>query len=107
MSKYGSRKTVVDGITFDSKKESDRYKDLKYLQIAGQISKLEVQPVFILQEAFTKNGHKFSAITYRADFKYEQNGETVIEDVKGMKTEVYRIKRKLFEKIYPYSVIEI
>lgn len=98
-SKYYSRKTVVDGITFDSQKEASRYKDLKALQDEGKIRDLILQPSFELQPGFRKNGKTYRAIEYRADFMYldVETGDTVVEDVKGMKTDVYSLKKKLFE----------
>ena len=102
-SKYSAEKTEVDGITFDSTKESKRYANLKLLERAGVIENLKLQPRFLLQEGFTYNGHKERKIEYVADFQYERNGQTIVEDVKGMKTEVYKLKRKLF--LYKYRDI--
>lgn len=108
MSKYHSRKTEIDGILFDSAKEANRYCELKLLIRAGEISDLYLQPTFILQEDFDKNERHYRAITYKADFQYRQNGKWVIEDTKGFKTEVYKIKKKLFEKVFPdYTIKEI
>jgi len=101
MSKYHSRKTLVDGIVFDSAKEARRYRELRLLERAGVISDLQLQPEFILSVAFTKNGTRYRAIKYIADFQYTENGQTVIEDVKGVKTAVYRLKKTLFEAQYP------
>ncbi len=98
--KYKNIITHVDGYRFDSKKESERYCELKLLVKAGQITKLQLQPKFEIQEAFTKNSKGYGAIKYIADFTYQENGKTVIEDVKGVKTAVYRIKKKMFEKRY-------
>lgn len=100
MSKYHARKTVIDGIKFDSKREAHRYAELKLLEHAGEIRDLVLQPEFVLQEGFKKNGKVHRAIKYIADFQYIENGKTVVEDCKGVKTEVYRIKKKLFEKRY-------
>lgn len=102
-SKYNAVKTEVDGIKFDSAKESKRYANLKLLERAGVIENLKLQPRFLLQEGFTYNGHKERKIEYVADFQYERNGQTIVEDVKGMKTEVYKLKRKLF--LYKYRDI--
>ena len=99
-SKYGAHRTEIDGILFDSKREAARYQELKILEKAGEIKDLVRQPVFTLQEAFMCDGKKERSITYRADFMYEENGRTIVEDVKGMKTDVYKIKRKLF--LYQY-----
>ena len=96
-SKYNARKTEIDGVLFDSKKEANRYCELKLLEKGKVISNLELQPKFELAEGFRYQGKKYQAINYIADFKYvEENGIEVIEDVKGMKTDVYNIKKKLF-----------
>ncbi len=105
--KYRNRKTIIDGITFDSKGEANRYCELKLLERAGEISDLTLQPKFTLQESFKKGKKTHRAITYIADFRYQENGKTIIEDYKGMETEVFRIKRKLFEKRYPDKELRI
>ena len=100
-SKYRAKKEVVDGIKFDSKREAKRFTELKRLEGEGKISDLELQPRFELQPSYKKNGKTIRAITYKADFRYKDEcGNEVIEDAKGMKTEVYKIKKKLFEYIY-------
>lgn len=103
MSKYHSRKTTVDGITFDSKAEAARYSELKLLQRAGLIRDLTLQPEFELIPQYKKNGRTVRRTTYRADFSYTETktGRYVIEDVKGVRTELYRLKKKLFEYRYP------
>lgn len=101
MSKYHNKKVQVDMYVFDSIAESRRYKELKLLEQAGEISELELQPRFLLQERFKKNGKTFRKIEYIADFQYIENGRLVIEDVKGKETEVFKLKRKLFEHEYP------
>ena len=70
MNKYRNKKTVIDGIRFDSKREAERYSELKLMEKANMISGLQLQPVFV-------------------------------EDVKGMKTDVFNIKRKMFLYKYP------
>lgn len=100
MSKYRAKKTEIDGIKFDSKKEAKRYIALKELEKKGNIEKLTLQPRFLLQEGFRKNGKAYRKIEYVADFMYEQDGKLIIEDVKGIKTDVYKLKQKLFEKRY-------
>lgn len=119
-SKYGARKTVVDGITFDSKKEANRYRELKLLERAGKICCLRLQVPFELipaqyeetGEVYTKGKNKGKlkrgkciekAVNYIADFVYYNSDGTVrtVEDVKGMRTPVYIIKRKLFRWRYP------
>lgn len=101
MNKYRNKKVRLDGKIFDSKKEAYRYAELKMLEKCGVIENLELQPVFLLQESFKKNGKTFRKIEYIADFKYIKNGNVVVEDAKGMKTEVYKLKKKLFEYKYP------
>lgn len=102
MSKYYNRKTEVDGYLFDSKKESERYTELKLLERAGEISELELQPKFVLLEGFRDRGGKWRRpITYTADFRYIENSDVVVEDTKGMKTDIFRLKEKLFRHRYP------
>jgi len=100
MSKYGAKRTTVDGITFASKKEAARYCDLKLMQHAGLIDDLELQPRFDL----LVNSQK--VCTYVADFIYTFGGKTVVEDVKGMKTPVYNLKKKLMKACYGIDVLE-
>lgn len=90
-------------MTFDSKKEAQRYGELKMLQRLGAIKDLRLQPTFLLQESFKKNGKTYRKIEYKADFEYFdiQQGKIIVEDVKGFKTTVYEIKKKLFEYKYP------
>lgn len=105
-SKYSAVKTKVNGIKFDSKKEARRYKELKILEKADEIKSLELQPRFLLQEKFKYNGKTIRKIEYVADFRYiDEKGNTVVEDVKGMKTEVYKIKKKIFLKKYGENLI--
>jgi len=104
-SKYLSKKTIIDNIIFASKKEANRYLELKLLERAGKIENLELQPVFELQPTFKKNGKTYRAIKYMADFKYNEINKIVIEDTKGFKNKVYLLKRKLFEYKYPNLTI--
>lgn len=105
-SKYKAVKTEVNGIKFDSKKEARRYKELKILEKADEIKSLELQPRFLLQEKFKYNGKTIRKIEYVADFRYiDEKGNTIVEDVKGMKTEVYKIKKKIFLKKYGENLI--
>lgn len=100
-SKYSSAKTDIDGIRFDSKKEAEFYAELKLREKAGEITHLRLQPRYLLQEAFKHDGKQCREIEYVADFEYVENGVTVVVDVKGFKTAVYMIKRKLF--LYKYG----
>lgn len=103
--KYGNKKVEYDGIKFDSKREMQRYCELKLLERAGEIKNLQLQPKFVLQESFKKNGKTHRAINYIADFMYEENDKIKVEDSKGFKTDVYAIKKKMFEYKYPELTI--
>lgn len=101
-SKYGNKKVKVDGYTFDSKKEARRYGELKLLLKGGVIKDLKLQPRYELQPSYKKNGKTIRKIEYIADFEYYDNEKQklVIEDVKGMKTNTYKLKKKIFEYVY-------
>lgn len=101
MNKYNAVRTEVDGILFHSKGEARRYGELKMLERAGEISDLELQPQFVLLDAFERDGKRIQAIKYRADFKYIEGDIVVIEDFKGKETAEFKIKRKLFINRYP------
>lgn len=95
---------TVDGHLFMSKREAERYKVLKVLVASKEIKDLVLQPHFILQERFTDStGKKQREIAYFADFQYFDNrtNKIIVEDVKGMRTDVYKIKKKLFLHLYP------
>ena len=94
-SKYRNVRTEVDGITFASKREAKRYSELKLLERGKQISGLTLQPRYPL----VVNGHK--VCTYVGDFLYHERGKLVCEDTKGMRTDAYGIKRKLFMALWP------
>ena len=87
---------MIDGITFDSQKEAKRYFELKLLLRAGKIKDLTLQPEYLLQDSFVLNDKTHRAIKYVSDFRYLQNGVIIVEDVKGFKTEIYKMKKKLF-----------
>lgn len=99
-SKYGAKKTVVDGITFDSQAEATRYSVLKIVQASGLITDLRLQVPYQI----TVNGKK--VCRYVADFVYSENGKEVVEDVKGMKTPVYNLKKKLMEAVFGVVIFE-
>lgn len=98
-----SKKTVIDGITFDSQTEAEYYEYLKGLERDKKIYRLRCHPTYILQEAFEQDGKKYKAIKYIADFKYWDDEEqiNVVVDVKGFAMEDARLKRKLFVYKYP------
>ena len=126
--KYGNKKVIVDGITFDSQKEAHRYFELKLLQRAGQIQNLELQKEFELIPAqyeyyarYGKKGQRLKdgarcveqSCVYKADFAYTENGKTVVEDVKGYRDPKsagyarFVIKRKLMLHIYGIKIKEV
>ena len=107
MSKYNNKKVQVDMKVFDSALEAKRYRQLVLLERAKAIRNLQLQVPFLLQEGFRKDEKTYRKIEYIADFVYEENGKTVIEDTKGVKTEVFKIKQKLFEYKYPNLSIKI
>lgn len=104
--KYHNVPTVVDDIKFDSRREAERYSELKLLLLGGNITNLELQPRFLLQDGFMHAGKKIRKIEYVADFSYidADTGEHVVEDVKAFdkRTQKYRttkdfdLKLKLF-----------
>lgn len=98
--KYNAVKTTVDNITFDSKKEANRYLELKLLQRANQIKDLDLQPRFdlIINDVFVG--------FYKADFIYTENGKVVVEDVKGKKTPIYNLKKKMVKAIHGIDIFE-
>lgn len=98
--KYRAKKTKVDDIVFDSYMEAKRYRQLVTLEMAGEISDLVLQPKFRLMDSYKYNGKAIKAIDYIADFMYREDGKLVVEDVKGMRTQAYIIKSKLFIKKY-------
>lgn len=104
MTKYRARKTEVDGITFDSKREAARYLTLKSMAAAGIITDLRLQPEYVLAPGFTYRGERVRQIVYRADFEYRQSGHLVAEDSKGVRTPVYLLKLKLFKARFPEIV---
>lgn len=117
--KYNNKKAEADGLVFDSVRERNRYLELKLMERAGDISDLRRQVKFTLidtqREPDTqgprggiKRGKVIEKETaYIADFVYTENGETVVEDAKGVKTPEYIIKRKLMLERYGIRIKEI
>lgn len=118
MSKYHSKKVVLDGVKFDSVKEARRFQELLMMQRAGLISSLQRQVEFELiptQREPDKVGKRGGTIkgkvieqkcAYIADFVYVENGKTVVEDVKGFRTAEYKIKRKLMLFVHKIKIRE-
>lgn len=111
-SKYKSCKTIIDGVTFASAKEARRYSMLRTLEKAGKIRELVLQPKYELQPGFKLGETSIRPIHYVADFTYiDANTDMrVIEDVKAseyFKTDVYKLKRKLFMWVYKMQITEV
>ena len=106
--KYHNRKIIVDDKKFDSLKEAKRYKELKILEKANEITELRLQVKFELQPSFKKDNKTYRKIEYIADFVYYDNrlNKYIVEDTKGFKTDVYKLKKKLFEYKYPHLTIK-
>lgn len=105
--KYNAKKTEIDGILFDSKREAARYVELKEQEKLGFITNLERQVKFqLLPSQKRPDGTTERGSYYYADFCYYRNGEYVVEDVKGHDTDVYRLKRKMMLKM-GYCITEI
>lgn len=105
MSKYNAQKTTVDGITYDSRKEAQRAQELRLMLKAGIISNLREQVPYELIPAQKNEYGKVieRAVVYKADFVYDdEKGKTVVEDVKGVRTKEFIIKRKLM--LYEYGI---
>lgn len=108
--KYHNTKVIYNGIKFDSKKEMQRYKELELLESTNHICSLELQAKFLLQDGYTNaKGKKIRPIYYIADFFYFDYTDRrwVVEDVKGVRTEVYKLKKKLFEYKYNLTIDEL
>ena len=103
-SKYGNRKVTLYGMTFDSKKEAERYLFLRSEQLEGRIRDLCCQVSF---EIIPRVG-KEREVKYIADFTYrDKDGNIVVEDVKGFKTDVYKLKKKLMLWRFGIEVKEV
>lgn len=95
-------KAGLDVITFDSEMEANYY-----LMLLGNVDNLKIHPQYLLQPEFEKNGELFNAIYYEADFEFIENGIKRIVDIKGMETDEFILKRKLFEYKYPAFHLEV
>lgn len=107
--KYHNKKVIYDGIKFDSAKEANYYLKFSLMQEAGIIKDLELQKKFILQKGYTLNGKRYREISYKADFCYvsTKDDKYHVIDVKGFKTDVYKLKKKLFEYKYGIEIEEL
>jgi hypothetical protein len=104
--KYRNRKTVIDGITFDSNAEAGRWRELTLLQRAGHITDLQRQVVYVLAPSVKFAGAKRAqpALRLILDFGYRQAGHLVLEDVKGVITTAFTIKRHLLKALHGQEV---
>lgn len=104
VSKYNARPTVVDGIRFDSMAEARRYGELRLMEQAGEIRHLDTHPRFHLLDTLRRDGKTYRAVRYEADFRYTETatGNTIVEDVKGVETPVFKLKLHLLLQKYPY-----
>lgn len=109
-SKYGAVRTEADGITFASKREAKRYQELRLLEKAGEIRNLTLQPRYPLHVSIVAGG-LVQVATYVGDFEYQERQpglwRQITEDAKGMKTPVYRLKKKMFEAEYQREIREV
>lgn len=109
-SKYGNKKVDVDGIEFDSMAEANRYVELRMMEKLGEIRDLRRQVPFVLITGQRwGDGKKHRDTVYKADFVYIDNetGQTVVEDVKGFKTDAYKIKRELMKDRHGIEIKEV
>ena len=107
MSKYHSTPVEVDGIRFDSKREANRWFELRMLERAGKIEKLKRQVKYILIPSQYRDGKCIEReCSYLADFVYVKDGHLVVEDCKGFRTPEYKIKRKLMLQLYDIRLVE-
>lgn len=107
--KFGAVKKTIDGIKFDSTRESKRYEELKLLERAGKIKDLRLQVRYdLIPKQKFSDGSSMIGTYYLADFVYFDcdKGCEVVEDVKGKKTDVYQIKRKLMKLILDIEILE-
>lgn len=103
--KYKNIKSVYAGIKFDSKKEATRYAELLLLVKAKLISDLQIQPSFLLCDKVKWEGTTLRKRVYKADFRYKDaHGNVIVEDSKGVRTPLYKLKRHLFLTLYPEFV---
>jgi hypothetical protein len=105
--KYNNRRTTIDGITFSSAREAKRYCELKILQRVGKITDLQLQPRFPIVIGDQK------VCTYVGDFSYREQhapdlaGPVVIEDAKGVRTDIYKLKKRLMRAVHGVEIVEV
>ena len=107
--KYGNSKITIDGIRFDSKREAQRWQELRLMERAGRITDLRRQVKFVLIPSQRGEDGKVieKQVTYIADFVYLKDGKTVVEDSKGYRTEAYRLKKKMILYFFHIRIQEV
>lgn len=106
--KYRNKRVMIDGIRFDSKAEGDRYLALKAMQAVGAIQSLRMQvPFLLIPRQRRDDGVAERECRYLADFVYLVGDKTIVEDVKGVRTAEYIMKRKLMLSVFGVSVQEV
>ncbi len=98
--KFNNRISIYDGHKFMSNKELERYKVLKLLEKSKEIKNLELQVKYVFEQ------NKVKICSYIADFRYIKNGVKIVEDVKGYKTAMYRLKKKMMKAFYGIDIFE-
>lgn len=107
-SKYRAKKCEFEGLKFDSKHECQVWQDLLKRQENGEISDLQRQVPFVLLDKVIENGKVVQRATkYLADFVYYENGEKVVADAKGFRTDVYKLKRKMMRALLGIDILEL
>lgn len=104
--KYNAKKTTIDGVVFDSRREAKRYTRLRAMEDEGKIQYLRLQVPFELVPSFECDGVKYREMKYVADFVYYRDGKVVVEDCKGFKTPEYKLKKKLMAYVNHVNIEE-
>ena len=107
VNKYHNQKVIYNGIKFDSQREKNYYIKLLLLQEYNMIEDLKRQVKFELQPGYEINGKKIKSINYLADFTYREKGKLHVIDVKGVRTNEYKLKKKMFEYKYNIEIEEV
>jgi branched-subunit amino acid transport protein len=108
MRKYGNRKVEFAGVKFDSRREADRWATLLLMEAGGQITDLRRQVAFVLAPAVRLGKRMKPALRYVADAVYTTaDGRVVVEDAKGVRTAVYRIKQHLMATVHGIEIVEV
>lgn len=106
-SKYRNTKCTVDGESYRSKREAQRHRTLMVMQRGGLIADLQREVPFVLAQSVRFAAKRATpALRYFADFVYTQDGQRVVEDCKGLRTEGYRIKRHLMLALHGIEILE-